>query len=214
MRLAGKSRLVSVTIIVSCFLNIVLTWIFLYVLHLGIRGAAIATIICAIITKIPYIPYLISGKFPFRIVKTKLSTYFEMIWLGVKRGSPNALNDIVMSVIFFATNGIVLNTQGVQGMFIWSVTLQLLSWTGMISMGLTLTEKILNAHIVEGEPVRGQEVGIHIDQTLTQDATGTIEAKKWDAKDCDVASFAPKKVLRVTGVPQIYNGSQLQYIYT
>ncbi|MCQ2264480.1 MAG: hypothetical protein MJZ46_00320 [Bacteroidales bacterium] len=135
MRLAGKSRLVSVTIIVSCFLNIVLTWIFLYVLHLGIRGAAIATIICAIITKIPYIPYLISGKFPFRIVKTKLSTYFEMIWLGVKRGSPSALNDIVMSVIFFATNGIVLNTQGVQGMFIWSVTLQLLSLTGMISMG-------------------------------------------------------------------------------
>ncbi len=135
MRLAGKARLVSVTIIVSCFLNVVLTWIFLYVLHLGIRGAAIATIICAIITKIPYMPYLISGKFPFRIVKTKLSTYFEMIWLGVKRGSPSALNDVVMSVIFFATNGIVLNTQGVQGMFIWSVTLQLLSLTGMISMG-------------------------------------------------------------------------------
>ena len=40
-------------------------------------------------------------------------------------------------------------------------------------MGLTLTEKILKAHLVEGEMVKGSEIGIRIDQTLTQDATGT-----------------------------------------
>jgi len=37
-------------------------------------------------------------------------------------------------------------------------------------MGLTLTEKILRAHLVDGEYVKGQEIGIRIDQTLTQDA--------------------------------------------
>ena len=41
-------------------------------------------------------------------------------------------------------------------------------------MGLTLTEKILKAHLVEGEYVKGQEIGIRIDQTLTQDATGRL----------------------------------------
>ena len=41
-------------------------------------------------------------------------------------------------------------------------------------MGLTLTEKILKAHLVEGEMVKGSEIGIRIDQTLTQDATGTM----------------------------------------
>ena len=41
-------------------------------------------------------------------------------------------------------------------------------------MGLTLTEKILKAHVVDGEFVKGQEIGIKIDQTLTQDATGTM----------------------------------------
>ena len=41
-------------------------------------------------------------------------------------------------------------------------------------MGLTLTEKILKAHLVDGEFVKGQEIGIRIDQTLTQDATGTM----------------------------------------
>ena len=40
-------------------------------------------------------------------------------------------------------------------------------------MGLTLTEKILKAHLVDGEYIKGQEIGIRIDQTLTQDATGT-----------------------------------------
>jgi len=41
-------------------------------------------------------------------------------------------------------------------------------------MALTLTEKIIKAHLVEGEMVKGAEIGIRIDQTLTQDSTGTM----------------------------------------
>ena len=39
---------------------------------------------------------------------------------------------------------------------------------------LNVVEKILSKHIVEGDPKRDSEVGIRIDQTLTQDATGTM----------------------------------------
>ncbi|SFC73282.1 aconitate hydratase [Ruminococcus albus] len=48
-------------------------------------------------------------------------------------------------------------------------------------MGLTLTEKILKAHLVDGEFVKGQEIGIRIDQTLTQDATGTMAYLEYEA---------------------------------
>ena len=48
-------------------------------------------------------------------------------------------------------------------------------------MGKTLTEKILNAHIVDGEPIKGKEIGIKIDQTLTQDATGTMAYLEFEA---------------------------------
>lgn len=48
-------------------------------------------------------------------------------------------------------------------------------------MGLTLTEKILKAHIVDGEFVKGKEIGIRIDQTLTQDATGTMAYLEFEA---------------------------------
>ena len=48
-------------------------------------------------------------------------------------------------------------------------------------MGLTMTEKILAAHLVEGELKRGTEIGIRIDQTLTQDATGTMAYLEFEA---------------------------------
>mgnify|MGYP000358129747 FL=1 len=48
-------------------------------------------------------------------------------------------------------------------------------------MGFTLTEKILNNHIVEGKMIKGTEIGIRIDQTLTQDATGTMAYLEFEA---------------------------------
>ena len=41
-------------------------------------------------------------------------------------------------------------------------------------MAKTSTQKILDAHLLEGEPRPGEQVAIKIDQTLTQDATGTM----------------------------------------
>jgi len=40
-------------------------------------------------------------------------------------------------------------------------------------MGQTLAYKILSSHLLEGTLTAGEQVGIRIDQTLTQDATGT-----------------------------------------
>ncbi len=48
-------------------------------------------------------------------------------------------------------------------------------------MGLTLAEKILKAHVVDGEFKKGSEIGIRIDQTLTQDATGTMAYLEFEA---------------------------------
>lgn len=48
-------------------------------------------------------------------------------------------------------------------------------------MGRTLTEKILVSHLVEGKLQKGTEIGIRIDQTLTQDATGTMAYLEFEA---------------------------------
>ncbi len=48
-------------------------------------------------------------------------------------------------------------------------------------MGESVTKKILKAHLKSGELVPGKEIGIIIDQTLTQDATGTMAYLQFEA---------------------------------
>jgi aconitate hydratase len=49
------------------------------------------------------------------------------------------------------------------------------------NMGKNLVEKILSRHLVSGNLVPGEEIGISIDQTLTQDATGTMAYLQFEA---------------------------------
>lgn len=52
-------------------------------------------------------------------------------------------------------------------------------------MGYTIAEKILASHLVDGQMLRGSEIGIRIDQTLTQDATGTAVYLELEAMEID-----------------------------
>ena len=63
-------------------------------------------------------------------------------------------------------------------------------------MGKTLTRKIIEAHLVEGRAVVGQEVAIAIDQTLVQDATGTMVWQQFMA----------------FGVPRVRNRVSVTYV--
>ncbi|MCT4687310.1 aconitate hydratase [Vallitalea sp.] len=52
-------------------------------------------------------------------------------------------------------------------------------------MGLNLTQKIIKDHLLEGEMIPGSEIGIKIDQTLTQDSTGTMAYLQLEAMEID-----------------------------
>lgn len=52
-------------------------------------------------------------------------------------------------------------------------------------MGLTLAQKLIKSHLVEGEMKVGTEIGLKIDQTLTQDATGTMAYLEFEAMGVD-----------------------------
>ncbi len=63
-------------------------------------------------------------------------------------------------------------------------------------MGKTLTAKILNAHLMEGTLKQGEPIGIRIDQTLTQDATGTMAYLQFEAM----------------GLPRVQNELAVSYV--
>jgi len=48
-------------------------------------------------------------------------------------------------------------------------------------MGLGIFQKIIKSHLIEGEIIAGKSIGIKIDQTLTQDTTGTMVYLEFEA---------------------------------
>ena len=52
-------------------------------------------------------------------------------------------------------------------------------------MGSSLTYKILQEHLMEGTLSAGSSIAIRIDQTLTQDATGTMAYLQFEAMGLD-----------------------------
>ena len=52
-------------------------------------------------------------------------------------------------------------------------------------MECNVTRKLIESHLVEGEMIPGREIGIGIDQTLTQDATGTLVMLELEAMGLD-----------------------------
>ncbi len=63
-------------------------------------------------------------------------------------------------------------------------------------MGRTVTEKLIESHLVEGEMTPGAEIALKIDQTLTQDATGTMVMLEFEAM----------------GVPRVKTELSAQYV--
>jgi aconitate hydratase len=54
-------------------------------------------------------------------------------------------------------------------------------------MPLNITQKLINGHLVSGDMIPGTEIGLKIDQTLTQDATGTMVMLELEAMGLDRA---------------------------
>lgn len=52
-------------------------------------------------------------------------------------------------------------------------------------MGLTIAQKIIKAHLVSGDMTPGSEIALKIDQTLTQDATGTMAYLEFETMGLD-----------------------------
>lgn len=48
-------------------------------------------------------------------------------------------------------------------------------------MGYTLAQKIIKEHLLSGDMTVGSDIGLKIDQTLTQDATGTMAYLEFEA---------------------------------
>jgi aconitate hydratase len=56
-------------------------------------------------------------------------------------------------------------------------------WSSIMS--LNVTQKLIQSHLIQGQMKPGEEIGIRIDQTLTQDATGTLVMLELESMELD-----------------------------
>lgn len=54
-------------------------------------------------------------------------------------------------------------------------------------MGLNVSQKLIKSHLLSGDMTPGEEIGLKIDQTLTQDATGTMVMLELESMGLDYA---------------------------
>ncbi|MGD1815540.1 MAG: MATE family efflux transporter [Pleomorphochaeta sp.] len=100
----GRTKLTMTSMIVGGGLNIVLDPIFIFVLNLGIRGAALATVVAQICTTIIYLIYLKKGKGCLKI-RLSLFTFDKAIYIEIlKIGAPILIYQLLTSISMGMTN--------------------------------------------------------------------------------------------------------------
>ncbi|MGO1043051.1 MATE family efflux transporter [Clostridioides difficile] len=104
IRAEGNPKLSARTMIVGCILNLILDPIFIFVFNLGIKGAAIATVLCQVVVFIWVTYYFIRGKSNLKLKKYNLrldtNTTKKIFAIGI---TPFAM-EVAISITHVLTN--------------------------------------------------------------------------------------------------------------
>ena len=143
----GNPRLVMMAVMSSTTLNLILDVVFIKYFGMGIAGSAWGTIVCFFLSiaivlthfrskhnsfhidwSILHAPRSNNGHSPFSILHSQFSI--------IREGFPMSINTFMMGVCIFGFNSIVMHTLKEDGMYVWSVCLQLLMVVQLLVAGV------------------------------------------------------------------------------
>jgi putative MATE family efflux protein len=132
----GRPKLAMISMIVGSITNVILDYIFIFELHLGIKGAAIATGLGQIVTVCILLTHFVKkrGYLSFGNVKLDYPTIREFAIIGL----PSFFAQISYSIIVFANNMIIGKIAGEVGLSAYSIINYINTNLYMILFGLTL----------------------------------------------------------------------------
>lgn len=107
----GNPKLSAIIMVVGCGLNIVLDAVFIFVLNMGIRGAALATIISQFVTSVWGLSYYIKGKSNLKLNKANLKLDKSLIYTIIAIGAAPFAMQIAASGVQVISNN-ALKTYG------------------------------------------------------------------------------------------------------
>ncbi|HDF2982981.1 TPA: MATE family efflux transporter [Clostridioides difficile] len=106
IRAEGNPKLAARTMIVGCVLNLILDpiFIFVFVFNLGIKGAAIATVLCQIVVFFWVIHYFIRGKSNLKLKKCNLKLNKDIVKKVFAIGMTPFAMEVAISITHMFTN--------------------------------------------------------------------------------------------------------------
>ena len=131
----GNPRLVMMAVMSSTALNLVLDIVFVKYFGMGIAGSAWGTIICFLFSTSVCLVHFFGSHCTFRL-------HFDWRHMTsdatrcIAEGFPASISTLMMGVCVYGFNSIVIHTLGADGMYVWSVCLQLLMLVQLMLSGV------------------------------------------------------------------------------
>jgi putative MATE family efflux protein len=137
IRAEGNPRAAMYVMALGAVLNIILDPIFIFVMHMGVKGAAIATVISQVVSSIYIIFYILFGgsvfKLKLSVFKIRFSVMKEILFIGF----PSFISSGMASIITLIFNRLLLFYGGDIYIAIMGIGLRMLSLIQMPLIGIT-----------------------------------------------------------------------------
>ena len=153
----GNPKLVMLAVMVGGVLNLILDIVFIKYLNLGIAGSAWAT-------GINFVVAIAICTLHFRNPHASLKWRLNLKLLGkyvresVVQGIPMSINTLLLGAFIYCINSIVLRIQGADGIYCWSVCMQLFMIMQMVLAGIGSSIYAIGGLLVGEQDMRGLDI--------------------------------------------------------
>ena len=121
----GRPRMVTIAVVAGAVANIAVDIVTISILNMGVDGAAIGSLSMFTVNILILASYLRKPGSSYRL-KLPGKSIFGIFRANVKEGAPITVSNSLMAITIMLINDIVLRYLGSDGLFIWSVCLQML----------------------------------------------------------------------------------------
>ena len=153
----GRPRMVTIAVIPGALTNGLVDILTISVLGMGVEGAALGSLSMFTVNIIVLLTYLRKPTSSYRL-KWPGKSLFNIFLSNVKEGAPITLSNSLMAVTIMLINDIVLRYLGCDGLFIWSVCLQMLLLSYVFIDGVIESMFAIGGVLMGERDLRGLEI--------------------------------------------------------